>query len=243
VFYNEGRYRSLAGLDDAYRETTIDRYAMLYYLPELTRVTAEDSKVCVMLYNLLPHDSALFEAPQYAPVRAVTDRGSGPFADAGTYHVNIASFMLLARWFEFLQARGVYDNTRIIIVSDHGGETAPVFPGRLALPNGEYLESYNALLMVKDFKERGALRVDNTFMTNADVPYLAARGVVPPPANPFTGKPLAGDKTGGALITSSHKHFLSQQRASAYAINPGEWLRVHDDIFKAENWSLVTADD
>ena len=34
------------------------------------------------------------------------------------YQVNMAAFLKLGEWFDYLRENGVYDNTRIIIVSD-----------------------------------------------------------------------------------------------------------------------------
>ncbi|MBQ6398631.1 MAG: hypothetical protein IJI21_00765 [Clostridia bacterium] len=45
------------------------------------------------------------------------------------------------------------------------------------------------LLLVKDFNEKGPFRISGDFMTNADLPTLAFRGLVEAPVNPFTGEP------------------------------------------------------
>jgi arylsulfatase A-like enzyme len=70
-----------------------------------------------------------------------------------------------------LKENNAYDNTRIIIVSDHGGNISNI-SNNITLPNGTPLASYTALLMVKDFDAQGRLKTDNTFMTNADMPSL-----------------------------------------------------------------------
>ena len=36
------------------------------------------------------------------------------------YHANAAALLRLGEWFDWMREQGVYDNTRIIIVSDHG---------------------------------------------------------------------------------------------------------------------------
>ncbi len=40
--------------------------------------------------------------------------------DIQTYQVNAASMKRIGLWLEKLQRDGVYDNTRIVIVADHG---------------------------------------------------------------------------------------------------------------------------
>jgi arylsulfatase A-like enzyme len=160
--------------------------------------------------------------------------------------MTMASFILLHKWFTFLKEHGVYDNTRIILASDHGrGNTA--YPGNITLPGGSKLQSYNALLMVKDFdtKDReafthDALTVDTSFMTNADAALFAARGIAE--KNPFTGKALEPDKADGIDITTIGA--LSTYRHSKYGYNIGadQWLHVHDSIFDPANWSTDAAE-
>jgi arylsulfatase A-like enzyme len=177
-------------------------------------------------------------------VPEITNRGKGPFADKEDYHVNMASFLLLARWFDFLKTNSVWDNTRIIIVSDHGfsptGRIPSHFSNEIILPNKDSVESYNCLLMVKDFGASGDVRTDNTFMTNADVPLLAVRDIVENPVNPFTGAPLAEDKADGVTITTSHLWEISKQKKYTFDIKPNEWLHVRDNIFDLANWGRVT---
>ena len=50
----------------------------------------------------------------------------------GQYQIQAAAFEMLGKWFDQLREQGVYDNTRIIIVSDHGWPTGQ-FPAGAAL--------------------------------------------------------------------------------------------------------------
>jgi hypothetical protein len=224
--------------------STIMSYTALAALPEITAVS-EEGRNFIILNNDLTHEPAFFESPTYEPITVVTDRGPGPFADEKHFHVNMAAFLLLGAWFDFLKENGVYDNTRIIIVSDHGINVT-VYKNVERLPNGERLEWYQALLLVKDFNAPDtpgeALPVDWTFMTNADVPVLVTEGgiMAPPPRNPFTGNPFIPDKKQGVTITTNHLPQLSKHAKTVFDIKPDEWLHVHDNIFDIENWSRVT---
>ena len=81
----------------------------------------------------------------------------------------------------------MYDNTRIIIVSDHGFS--------LNIEGiDETIVSNNAVLLFKDFNAKGGLRIGHKFMTTADVPYLAANGLVKPLINPLTGREILFQK-------------------------------------------------
>jgi YidC/Oxa1 family membrane protein insertase len=218
--------------------TILNDYALMDLLPDLTAIR-DSGAVYTALYSHLPHTTTFLQPPDYTPAQTITNRGTGILKDDSRYHMTMASFILLRKWFNFLKEHGVYDNTRIILVSDHGrGNTG--YPGNFTLPGGDKLQSYNALLMVKDFDAAGndALTVDDSFMTNADAALFAAHGVAA--ENPFTGKVLEPDKANGAAVTTIGA--LSTYRHSKYGYNigAGDWLYVHDNIFDPANWSAVT---
>jgi hypothetical protein len=132
----------------------------------------------------------------------IYDKGAVPFAREKHYHANIAALSLLGAWFSFLKENHVYDNTRIIIVSDHGENLHNSFPDNTILPDGRSLETYIGVLLVKDFNAAGDLSVDHAFMTNADASLLAVKEIIPHSANPFTHTPLRSDKKNGVTITT-----------------------------------------
>jgi hypothetical protein len=210
---------------------TIDNYTALDFLPKITGFTTEKCDTYTALVNDITHNPAFFQAPDYVPSAEVYDRGKSPFADEDHYHVNMAAFLMLAKWFDTLKTHQTYDNTRIIIVSDHGKGLNSKFPGNIILPNGDCLESYQSLLLVKDFNDTGILRTDMTFMTHADVPLIATNSLIKNPVNPFTGIPIESKKEGGVTITT--------MSVLNFTINPNEWLYVHDNIFDEKNWERV----
>jgi YidC/Oxa1 family membrane protein insertase len=221
-------------------QSTLDNYSMLEALPEIT--VAEDSNVntYTAITNDLTHEPAFFEAPDYIPLDTVTNRGTSPFADENHYHVNMAALILLGKWFDYLKQQGIYDNTRIIIVSDHGWYHTTKLPDNFTLPNGNSLIMFNPLLMVKDFSDGRAaddagVKADYDFMTQADVPYLASRGITNS-VNPFTNSPLFYDKKKGVTISTTHSWEAADRRKYKWNIRLNEWLRVHDNIFDPQNW-------
>ena len=152
------------------------------------------------------------------------------------YQVNMATMLQLGRWFDYLKENGVYDNTRIILVSDHGREMWQ-FDDMYSNQNFDAL-GCNALLMVKDFNASG-FTISDEFMTNADVPTLAMDGLIENPVNPFTGNAInSEDKT-------AHDQYILRSSAWNTETNkgtqflPGDWYTVHDDIWTKSNWSSV----
>ncbi|GHU64637.1 membrane protein [Spirochaetia bacterium] len=218
---------------------TIDEYSVLDYLSDITTITDDGQGEFTMLVSQLTHEPSFLQFPDYVPAVPVTDKGNGPFAEDPAYHVDSAALIMLGRWFNFLKEQEVYDNTRIIIVSDHGSDLAVDFPPNIKLPNGDNLQLYNALLMVKDFNSEGELLADNTFMTNADVPLLALENIIVTPLNPFTAKPLVENKKDGVTITTSSKLHPTKHFKYTYNIGRNEWLNVHDDVTKPENWKAL----
>jgi hypothetical protein len=248
LIYDNGRYLGTDNLEnkiDSRRKQdnklairTVDHYAALDFLPLLTDFEPDKADTFTVIYNQLPHEAAYLQVPGYVPAAELSGRGSGPFAQEKEFHVNTAALLLLGKWFDFLKEKGVYDNSRIVVVSDHGENLQSPFSGNIVLPKGMRVENYNPLLLFKDFgalEKEGELWQDDRFMTNADVLFLNLSGIVGNPVNPFTGSPLLQRKEGGVIITTAGSWMPK------YVLNSGgnDWLRVHDNIFDPANWEEV----
>jgi membrane protein insertase Oxa1/YidC/SpoIIIJ len=213
---------------------TLNGYSVLDYLPRLIEIRDGAQNAALILTNNTTHEGSLLQAPEYRPVISVTNYGTSRFAKQSSYHTNAASLKRLSDWFEILKEQGVYDNTRIILVSDHGPATT--FVTKIGLPFD--VDQFNPLLMVKDFDTNGAPRTDMSFMSNADVPSLALNGLVDHPKNPFTGADISmARKKDPLYIAMSGSIHLQSRTATQIALNPKKDYFVHDNIFKAENWS------
>jgi len=214
----------------------LNNYAALDFLPLLTDTKAVKQNTFTLFVNELTHEPAFLQAPDYIPVPYVTNRGNTKYADIVNYPANAAALKRLGTWFEYLKQNGIYDNTRVIICADHG---ADVYSG--AFPHSEEIqfnrESYNPLLLVKDFYADFPLKTDDTFMTNADVPSLAFKGIIQNPVNPFTNNPINYlPKHEILYVTTSAKWMPYEHNSNTFKIAPGEWYTVHTDIFNADNW-------
>jgi YidC/Oxa1 family membrane protein insertase len=216
---------------------TIDNYAVLDLLPEITKIESGGDTFTIMV-NDLTHEPAFLNVPDYTPSQIITSKGNGPFAEESYYHVNTAALLLLGKWFDYMKKNGIYDNTRIIIVSDHGSTLSIDYQNNFLLPDGNsQLQNYNPLLMVKDFDALGILVTNNSFMTNADVPFLATNNIIENPKNPFTGSPLQNKKANEAIVTNVG--MFSGHARNKLLIRSNQWFHVHDNIFDPENWTAV----
>jgi YidC/Oxa1 family membrane protein insertase len=217
----------------------IDCYSVLDFLPELTDVNSQKDGF-FMIDSEASHDTAFCQAPDYVPVENVTNFGTSRWAHDQGYHGTVASLRAVGEWLEYLKKNGVYDNTRIIFVADHGSaERVPeVFDTEDHLPRTR--EWFNPLLMVKDFNATGRIKTDMTFMTNADTPAIAADGVVKDPVNCFTGKPVvpltSEQKNEQCIISMSMANAVRTTVNNGLRIKDTDWYNVRDSIFDIHNW-------
>jgi hypothetical protein len=139
---------------------------------------------------------------------------------------NMASHYYLAKealtrasvWFKWLKDKNIYDNTKIIIVSDHGVPSAfnPMFKTQKT-NNGIYYGGYHPILMVKDFNQKYNLKIDNSFMTHADTVWMSLLAI-----DKQAYIKYGYDKSKGFRLYTHYKDKGS--------------LIVYDNIFEAKNW-------
>ncbi len=239
--YKKGKYWS-SNEDAVHSKIILDNYSTLDLLPELTDFNNENDGSYICMVNELTHNDQFMQAPDYTPVSEVTDYGKSRFRDNSDYHTMAASFSLLSKWFDYLKENNVYDNTRIILVADHGSQyEEDCFDddssNKVSVGRGRY----HPLLMFKDFNTDGKLNEDMTFMTTADVPTLLLNGLIESPINPFTNKQVPLDTTDiknkGVIISTDSKHKPEYHNQYTFDVDDGDWWLVKDDIFQSKNWT------
>ncbi|MBR0032363.1 MAG: membrane protein insertase YidC [Treponema sp.] len=215
----------------------MDSYAPLELMPNLTTFDAQ-RPTFTMLVNETTHEPWYLQAPDYKPTEKVTNKGTSIYSEKRAYHITSCSIHRWADFFDYLKENGVYDNTRIIIVSDHGDGT---LTGKFYETFTEFnKEEMTATLLFKDFGSHGNLRTDNSFMTNADTPFLATKDIIPDAKNPFTGNDFkVSDKSKFVKIACAPVENLRSRYNTKYKIKENEWFTVKDDIFKNENWARL----
>ena len=233
-------------------------YYTLKSMNEMTKIEDGDGNHFIYIGFDTCHDSEFLQEPAYEPADVVDNtkfdkspQGQARFnlkgemmwmrdaKDFRNYQCDMATLREIGNWLNYLKETGCYDNTRIIIVADHGYYIEN-FPNLIQYDIGAKLdgEAFAPLLLVKDFNSRGELKTSEEFMTNADTPYLATKDVIDNPVNPFTGKPITdeGKKDG---ITVFHSEFWKVRYNNGTAYKPGDWYFVKDSIWKKENWKYL----
>lgn len=218
----------------------IDYYSGLAFLPQLTDFTAETNTYTTIV-NETPHSNTDLQAPNYDPAIKVTNKGPEEICDWHAIDSNIATYKRIADWINWLKENDCYDNTRIILVSDHGCGTKEGYNLDFEKPwPFDYNPDHNhPILFVKDFNAGGKMVTNMDFMTNADVPSLAFKDIIEHPKNPFTGKeilpvPLEGKKASGIVLT--HTWSPGANNINSYRVPDEDWYTVSDNIFEAKNW-------
>ena len=208
---------------------TLDNYTTLDFLPRLTDINNSNINTYTAMVNDLTHYPAFFQYPGYSISGKITETGFGPLSDEEEYHAAMASFILIGNWLSFLKENKVYDNSRIIIASDHGNNPRSKYPENIILPNENRLSKYHAVLLFKDFYSDDDLSYNYNFMTHADVPLLAMKGIIYTPVNPFSGNPVIAEKSSGIDIATTG--------SIQFKINKDQWLHVKENIFIPSNWN------
>lgn len=238
--------------------SVINNYSVLDFLPELTEFSEEEKGSYISLINELTHETFYFAEPDYVPAKktaAAEKLASGvtklSYDIDPSYHTQMASLKRVGEWLDFLKENGAYDNTKIVIVSDHGGyniepdfETDLELDKRVASTSYWGRGHYHPLLLFKDIGAEGPVVRSMDFMTNADAPSLLLKGIMDKPQNPFTKKEIPLDtrplKKDGVFITTSDKHQPPYHKdLYKYDIKSGEWWLVKDNIFKASSWTQI----
>ena len=173
-----------------FRES-LNSWSTIEYLPRLSYLQKEAS--FSFIYSMATHEDGgvgpdlRMSARKFSiPPEDIEKYGSAD--QALDMYTNIAVLEQLIRWFDWMKEQGVYDNTQILIVADHGRGYRESL-----MDNGEIPRKvFHPLMMYKPFRASGTLKVSSEFMTNADTPSI----VLSPFGdflNPYTGTALTVD--------------------------------------------------
>ena len=235
LIYYEGKYFNFGeSLHQEDISAFVDWYSELQYLPKITNYNAEKSNfICIT--NEVTH--ANLNINHFNLISE--DELSHP--KSPSYDINTVSYLRLADWFKELKKNNVYDNTKIIIVSDHAmgyGDNTDKFYDNPKVGNKKK-DTFHPILLVKEFNAKGTIKTDMTFMTNADVPTIAFNNVIENPVNPFTGNLINSSlKKDGVYITLSDIFMPHHQKSkNVFDIKDHEWYKVKDNIFIDSNWT------
>ncbi len=249
-------------------ELFLTSYGVLQSLPSLTKIEEGSKGSFFMMVNDITHSPTVLKEPEYEPefyvdnteydkqhpervaengdVLSLPKEGANKqYSKLMHYQVNMAAFLKLGEWFDYLRENGVYDNTRIILVSDHAR--------RLTINKNRLLETYNdsggkyvcdtmtyeCLFMVKDFDSQ-EYKTNTSFMTNADTPMFATEGVIDNPRNPFTGSAFNEDyKNNTQYLIYTPSPGQDVKVNNGYTWLPASWITLEPgNVHDPANWKF-----
>ncbi len=257
AIYNDGNYHALPSEDtgditSGVLPAFMNAYNVLANMDTMTKIATGEGNNYMFLRSNVTHEATILQEPSFTPSNAVDNSlyypAEGKTITAGDrsyllsteymishYQINMAALMQLGDWFDYLRANGVYDNTRIILVSDHGRNLSIFDQDADPFKDIEY---YMPLLMVKNFGATG-FTTNTEFMTNADVPALSAAGLIEAPVNPFTGIPV--DTTGkekDRYVILSGDWDINENNGNQFMA--AQWASAPEEVWNKENWEFYT---
>ncbi len=258
--YNDGNYNQIGTSSQkaegiytsvGYNPEFQPPYNVITNLDTMTKVIEGDKNTFLFMANETAHEPMLLQTPDYVPsyhvdntkyetenadrftLNGITIKMDTAYR-LGHYHVNMAAMKQLGAWFDYLRANDVFDNTKIILVADHGQH---LFQIDELVKNGTDLCSFYPMLMVKDFNSK-EFTESKEFMTNADVPTIAFEGLIENPVNPFTGKLINNDEK------YAHEQFICLsgtwdiKKNNGNTFLPSKWASVSDNFWDKDAWTF-----
>ena len=217
-------------------------YQMLLSTKEFTKINEDTNNYYNILHNIVTHEPQYFNSdflPDYSTRELDIDDLSIYKDEYSTRHFysSVGTLNCIVEFINFLKKNNVYDNTKIILVSDHGSY---INTTSFKYTNMKFASRYNALLMFKDFNSRGNIKLDNNFMTVSDTAYLSVKHI-PNIKNYFTKNIITNDiKSNGIYIVALNTPSISFQFNNSF--NFDYVYYVKNNIFDIANWKKYKMD-
>ncbi len=162
-----------------------------------------------------------------------------------SYYSARCAMRAIGRWVTWLKENGIYDNTKIIIISDHGFERIEdeMNGNGIALDffgqtNTKNFSRAHILFMVKDFHSRGMFKTDERLVSNVDLPAVMCDGLEN--CNGIPKSPLRINPAPVRTLPIYHTTFYGwRDLVSDKKFTIKVHYEVTDSIFKKENWRRV----
>jgi len=224
--YNNGRWLFMKKNKAGRNTSTSLKHQFLRLLPYISK-TSPDKGNFVLIYSMVSH----------FPWSTVNDNGA-MIHDVSPYENNKWIIETLCTWFSWMKENGVYDNTRIVIVSDHGTHWRR-FNRELDIDNPfknvddqsvplNYLLDLNPVIMVKDFDASEPFSEDWQFMSNMDAIGMALGEDGPAGASADSTRLLPAFVSWWTRDMNNRTRFSLEHK-----------YIVKDTIFNADNWTMV----
>ncbi len=239
VIYNDGGWLifSRVALFWYVRSHVFNEYSFLDLLPEISNSDAQGNtfKYFHSCFTHIPYgvgeEGTLVDFNSQYP-----DEVHKSFIFGESAYYSAKKFIaLIVAYTDWLKANGLYDNTTIILVSDHGNDYSdnnPLAPEGIesALPRDTF-NRLNSLFMVKPAGASGSVKVDDTFASNGDINAALQKALGLQPS--YAGSNVHVGVSPRADFVSSRSNFRTDGVAK-YTI-----YKVTDSITDPKNWQVT----
>jgi len=228
LIYNERDW--LVHFDESYQKNneTIPHY-FVQILPNISVNTSTEK-------NFIFYHTDYTHAPWNIVENGQITKNVSPYQNQEKF------FLDFSKWMTWLQENNVYDNTKIVIASDHGPEWYH-FDGKaevnVPLENYNYDKfrkdlflRLNCLLLVKDFNASGPLEEDWRTMSNADIPAILFDDNDPTQGEEQLGREIY------TFLTWWHQDLRNRSK-----YNIRQSFKVKGNIYDYDNWELMEANE
>ena len=237
--------------DFEHTESFLNSFSGLFFLRNLTDFSSTENEF-IFIGNETTHYATYINTENYNEIsteKIKKDKISKILSSTNEetimcYQVFVATLKQIGLWIDLIKENGCFNNTRIVITSDHGHDQK-IKSGsdkETDFYNNEMLY-FNPLLMVKDFYSDSKIKTDSKFMTNADTIFLVSDGIIPELKNPFLNKKLKQDKSNGVNV------FWSYSKADDNTLIPIEkryvlplkdGYRIKNGFFDISGWEKIS---
>lgn len=220
-------YFSLVKIGD-FADTRAPRDTFTFITTELTRAPLfVNEQTCVPDRALTAADPRIREL-------------LGRYQDEDTvaiYQTTKCAVQGLAKLMDWLRAQGIYDNTMVVLVSDHGWLSHnPALAGfGDALAQQRY-SMFQAFLMAKPYGAKSELTESKEFISNANVPGMICE-TIGGCFDRTTGKTIRWQPLTEPVLLHETPWQGKSQKSDSYIIDA--LYRVNGDVTRRESWQVV----
>jgi FtsH-binding integral membrane protein len=221
-------YFSLVSLGE-FSDAAAPRDTFTFITTELTRAPLfVNEETCIPDRRLTPSDPRIASLMQ----RYHDDKDT-----VAIYQTTKCAVQGLAKLMDWLRANGIYDNTMVVLASDHGWVSRNPLLEHLGGAKQQIRYSmYQAFLMVKDFNASSPVAESKEFISNANVPGMICE-VIGGCVDHATGKVLHRQPLREAVLLHETPWQGKSQNKDSFIIEA--MYRVKGDVTKPESWQEV----
>ena len=184
LIYNNGKWVLGEKLYNSikYYNTAINNLATLISFPKLANT---NSKTETYKFFHFQNTHPNYSVNKNLETVLIDDKDYDFGGYPGAYYTDVQALKIFSNWIKWLKENGVYDNTKIILLSDHGFKNSSIMkdPAWIALENEKDKgfvanhPSVNPLLMLKDFNSNEEIKYEKKPMLLSDFPYLVTKNI------------------------------------------------------------------